>query len=100
MSQIGLPRIFQAQLQAQIDNYYDLLHARNELIPQISKRDTITAQDLFEFRPMTLRGNIFIPYFVAFSCKRLSLSLKALAVIFIWVIVHSVDANDSFTWQY
>ncbi|VDM08209.1 unnamed protein product, partial [Wuchereria bancrofti] len=44
-----------AQLQAQIDCIDDLLHTRDEMIPQISKRGAVTVQDLFDFRPMTLR---------------------------------------------
>ncbi|KAK6104902.1 N terminus of Rad21 / Rec8 like family protein [Brugia pahangi] len=44
-----------AQLQAQIDCIDDLLHTRDEMIPQISKRGAVTVQDLFDVRPMTLR---------------------------------------------
>ncbi|VDK83407.1 unnamed protein product [Onchocerca ochengi] len=44
-----------AQLQAQIDSSHDLLHTCDEMIPQISKHGTVTVQDLFDVRPMTLR---------------------------------------------
>lgn len=50
--------MFQAQLQAQIDSSHDLLHTCDEMIPQISKHGTVTVQDLFDVRPMTLRGEI------------------------------------------
>uniref|UniRef100_A0A0R3RRV2 Rad21_Rec8 domain-containing protein n=1 Tax=Elaeophora elaphi TaxID=1147741 RepID=A0A0R3RRV2_9BILA len=43
------------QLQAQIDSTNDLLHTRDEMIPQISKSGIVSVQDLFHARPMTLR---------------------------------------------
>ncbi|KAL3995650.1 N terminus of Rad21 / Rec8 like family protein [Acanthocheilonema viteae] len=43
------------QLQAQIDNSNDLLHIRDEVIPQISKHRMVTVQDLFDAYPVTLR---------------------------------------------
>uniref|UniRef100_A0A915PTQ8 ACB domain-containing protein n=1 Tax=Setaria digitata TaxID=48799 RepID=A0A915PTQ8_9BILA len=43
------------QLQAQIDNSADLLHKRDEMIPQLSRHGMIKVQDLFDVRPITLR---------------------------------------------
>ncbi|CAG9539930.1 unnamed protein product [Cercopithifilaria johnstoni] len=43
------------QLQAQIDSSNDLLHKRDEMIPQVSKHRLVTVQDLFDAHPMTLR---------------------------------------------
>lgn len=47
-------------MKACLENYQDLLRTPEELIPP-KKSSGVTVQDMFDPRPLTLRGKITIP---------------------------------------